>query len=642
MKKYLNLMSCKTKLKCIGVLLLTMLSSVLASIWPVHLGNIYTDISNNEITSVHQCLSTVLMFGLIYLAAESITIFRRVLLDCVIASHESEVRENTIEKLLKMPISYYGGGKLSGERTAQLNQGVAGLSQLIKICCNDIFATVLTAICTLFQVATNAPFTIAAIMMGYLIITVMVSVLQIRSQNGIREDIVAQKNGLDGQICQSISNLELIRSMDAGEYEIDRLKPSILKISSTEKKHHRYMGTFDCVKQFCKITFQVIILIVSVVMIVKHYMAPGAVITVCLLFQQLIKPIDEVYRFMDETASSVVKARVLDNIAKADIDTAFKIKSGKKEAVKGEIILKDTIIMDPSGKEIVKYDNLTIPCNSVVAVIGDSGCGKSSLMKCLTRYFVHGSHSTISILGSNIDTYSQKELIDTLLYVPQKGFFFADTIRENLMYGLSDKVSDKELIVALRSVCLYDSLVATVLDKNFVAADGIDKMVLDYAIGEGGTGLSGGEGQRLSLARVFLRRPKAFVFDESTTGLDGNTAEKVLFNIEEYAKNIGAGIIYISHDDRVVNRCKYVIKLDNQLKFANKQHKEVGGIYDDRLLVKPVKSAISYMPTAPYELPYEGAKEMLLVDEVDNKEFLTGLFHAMYDELPALKPKKKK
>ncbi|MGI6064685.1 TfoX/Sxy family protein [Blautia sp.] len=68
----------------------------------------------------------------------------------------------------------------------------------------------------------------------------------------------------------------------------------------------------------------------------------------------------------------------------------------------------------------------------------------------------------------------------------------------------------------------------------------------------------------------------------------------------------------------------------------------VGGIYDDRLLVKPVKAAISYMPTAQYELSYEGAKEMLLVDEVDNKEFLTGLFHAMYEELPAPKSKKKK
>lgn len=70
--------------------------------------------------------------------------------------------------------------------------------------------------------------------------------------------------------------------------------------------------------------------------------------------------------------------------------------------------------------------------------------------------------------------------------------------------------------------------------------------------------------------------------------------------------------------------------------------KIVGGIYDDRLLVKPVRSAVSYMPAASYELPYEGAKEMLLVDEVDNKEFLTGLFQAMYADLPEPKPKKQR
>ena len=70
--------------------------------------------------------------------------------------------------------------------------------------------------------------------------------------------------------------------------------------------------------------------------------------------------------------------------------------------------------------------------------------------------------------------------------------------------------------------------------------------------------------------------------------------------------------------------------------------KIVGGIYDDRFLVKPVKSAIAYMPNAKYELPYDGAKEMLLVDDVDNKEYLTGLFNSMYKELPAIKTKKKK
>jgi len=69
--------------------------------------------------------------------------------------------------------------------------------------------------------------------------------------------------------------------------------------------------------------------------------------------------------------------------------------------------------------------------------------------------------------------------------------------------------------------------------------------------------------------------------------------------------------------------------------------KVVGGIYDDRFLVKPTKSAVAMMPNADMELPYEGAKEMLLVDDVDNKEFLRELLEAMYEDLPAAKKRKK-
>ncbi len=68
--------------------------------------------------------------------------------------------------------------------------------------------------------------------------------------------------------------------------------------------------------------------------------------------------------------------------------------------------------------------------------------------------------------------------------------------------------------------------------------------------------------------------------------------------------------------------------------------KIVGGIYDNRFLVKPINSAIALMPNAAYELPYEGAKKMLLVDDIDNREFLVRLFNAMYDELPESKKKK--
>ena len=72
------------------------------------------------------------------------------------------------------------------------------------------------------------------------------------------------------------------------------------------------------------------------------------------------------------------------------------------------------------------------------------------------------------------------------------------------------------------------------------------------------------------------------------------------------------------------------------------REKIVGGIYDDRLLVKPVKSAIEYIKDPTYELPYDGAKEMLLVENIDDKKYLAGLFNAMYSELPAPKAKKEK
>ena len=71
------------------------------------------------------------------------------------------------------------------------------------------------------------------------------------------------------------------------------------------------------------------------------------------------------------------------------------------------------------------------------------------------------------------------------------------------------------------------------------------------------------------------------------------------------------------------------------------REKIVGGIYDDRLLVKPIKSAIEYIKNPTYELPYDGAKEMLLVEDIDDKKYLAGLFNAMYDELPEPKVKKK-
>lgn len=559
MKKYLTIMSRKTKVKCAGVIFLAFISSILASVWPVRLGELYTNISNGTIGSIAQGALAVITFGIIYLAAECITIIRRVVLDCIIATHEAEVRDFSIEKLLKMPVSYYSGC-LSGEKTAQLNQGVAGFSQLIKIMCNDVFATVLTAVCTFVQVFLNAPGIMAGIMLLYLMLTVTISVFQIRSQNGIRESIVGQKNALDGQICQSISNLELIRGMNAEGYEKKRLRPGILNISYTEKKHHRYMGVFDCIKQLCKILFQMALLTASILLISDDKMSAGSVITVCLLFQQLVRPIDEVYRFMDETASSVIKAKALLEVAASESDEIFNILPAEEAVCGNEIRVEDVVVMNPEkDKFLAWYENIVIPGGRKIALQGANGCGKTSLVRCLNRYYPH-TRGNVILFGRNQSSYAQKELTDMLYYTPQCSFFIAGTVRENLMYGIEREVRDEELIAALRSVHLTGSgHKDTVICKE-------PREALDFMIGEKAEELSGGMKQRLSLARAFLRKPKLYVFDEITANLDKEATDYVLSNIEEHAQKIGAGIVYISHDQKVVDRCDKVIELKNRLR----------------------------------------------------------------------------
>lgn len=305
MNKDLKLVTSKVKLKCLVIMVLAIVSLVIASVWLVRLGELYTAISGGGINTIAHGVVVILSLALIYLADRCITILRSVLLDCVIATHEADVRETSVEKLLKMPVSYYVGC-LSREKTSQLNQGVAGLSQCIKHCSNDIYAIVLTAVCVLIQVIFNASVIMAGIMFMYLAVTILISASQICSQNGIREKIIKQKNDLNSQICRSISNLELIRSMDAEDYKRVRFQHAICKVSATRKKHHRYMGAFEFIKQNYKIIFQIIILMASIVLVADGKMSAGAVVSVCMLFQQMIKPTDGVYRFMDETTSSVV------------------------------------------------------------------------------------------------------------------------------------------------------------------------------------------------------------------------------------------------------------------------------------------------------------------------------------------------
>lgn len=557
MRKFFKIMSGKTKFKCFGVMILALISSLLSSIWPVRLGGLYTNISNGNICSVSDGIMAITIFGAYYFAAEIISIIRRVIIDCIIASNEAALRNNSIDKLLKVPVSYYSGC-LNGEKTAQLNQGVAGYSQLLKITCNDIAATVLTAVCTFAQVMINAPSISAGIMAVYLVITVSISVLQIKSQNGIRENIIGQKTHLDGVICQTISNIEYIRIRNAEQAERRRLNPILKKICKTEQKHHIYMGSFDCLKHFFKVFFQLVLIIVSVVLISRHQMNAGTAITVCLLFQQLTKPVDDVYRFMDETASAVIKAKSLIDILQRENDEIFNIKSTGTCFDNDGIEISNVVVTDPEGRtDLVSFDKITLPAGKIIGLKGANGCGKTSLIRGMMRFYPL-RRGSIKLFGKDLSNYSQEELSKTVYSSPQMSFFVAGSVRDNLKYGLNREVCDSELVDALLKV----HLAGTNHGETVIDVDPLN--ALDYKISESANELSGGMKQRLSLARAFLNSPKVFIFDEITANLDEASTNNVLESVKKYAKDLGATVVMISHDPKVIEYCDFVINIVNK------------------------------------------------------------------------------
>ena len=521
-------MSRRTKTGCIAVLLMTFAGSALAARWPVMLGNICAEISASSASQ-----EMLYVFAAVCISAAGINIFRRVFLDFIIASHEAETRGTAVEVLLKMPVANISDCP-SGEKTSQINQGIAGYSQLIKLLCGDASGVVLTAAFTLREVWRSSSGTMAGFMCMYLFVAVCLSYLQIRSQNGIREDIQRQKNALDGQTVQSINNLELIRSLNAEAFERRRLAPAIDRASSAEKKHHCFMGMFDFFKQAAAYLF----LAGMLGLCMSGRISGTDAAAVSILFLQMLKPIDEVYRFMDEGSASVIKARGLLQILAGEPDPVFSIETHGTDSLKHgipEILFEDVRINN------LRYRGLRIPCGGKTALCGPTGCGKSTVIRGIMRYFGHCGR--IFVFGAELGTVSQHELAGLVYYTPKDDLFFAGTVRENLTYGLDREVTELEALGALSRACLLE--------------DGI----LERVIGEKGSGLSSGQRQRLALARAFLRTPKLYIFDESTANLDELTAERVLGNIEAHAASIGAGIIYISRDSNVVRRCSEVVEL---------------------------------------------------------------------------------
>ncbi len=234
---------------------------------------------------------------------------------------------------------------------------------------------------------------------------------------------------------------------------------------------------------------------------------------------------------------------------------------------KDKIVLRDASFAYDKSNRFIEKINFEIPKNKTISLVGKSGSGKSTIAKLLIRLY-DLDQGEILIDGLNIKQIKIEDLHQLVGYVPQDSFLFNTTIRENILFG-NPNATQKELEAVCKMANIYDFIVS--LEKKF-----------ETVVGEKGIKISGGEKQRISLARTLIKNPRIVIFDEATSNLDSESENIIQNAIQKLSHKMT--IIIIDHRLTTVVKSDNIIVLENGSILESGTHLELlkkGGLYSD-------------------------------------------------------------
>ena len=562
LKKIYKLLDTKQKLRFILIIIIMIVSAALAQMTPKAIGWLTDDILTKNEISFNKVIPFLVFILIVNVANEVIKIFRRVLVEDTATRTEKKARGMVIKSLLMAPLSYFRKN-MTGNIHGRLNRCLDGTIKLEKLLFMDFAPAIFNAIAAIITIFLTLPITLAMPMLLVIPIGVFIVLKQIKSQKGIRVELLESKSGMDGTIVELINGIEVIRICDSLDFETKRFDDKGEFLRAKEMKHHKAMAMYDCLKFINQAVFTVLVIGISTYLATKNIISVGAVLTAYLCFNQLLRPLEELHRIFDEVSECTVLATDFFKMVEIENDFSYlPIKTKSENKTTNEIINMENITFYYSENEdkiILDNFNIDIEKGMYLGIAGPSGCGKSSLIKSICK--LEKAEGTIIVDDKNIDNLTRKDLSKLIALVPQSPFLIAGTIFENITYGVDREVSIDEVEEAAKRAYIYDYI------------NGLpDKF--DSLVSEGGNNLSGGQRQRIAIARIFLRKPKILILDEATSALDNTSEKYIQAEIEKMKQENNTTIIAIAHRLTTLKNCDRIIVL-------NKGKIEEDGKFDD-------------------------------------------------------------
>ncbi len=454
--------------------------------------------------------------------------FQEYVLRLVVQKFGKAVFDDGLKQTLRLSYQEFEEQR-SGETLSILQKTRRDTENFLTQFINIVFSTLVGLAFLIYYAITKHWALIPVFLIGVLLLGGLTGLLSKKIKT-VQRKIFRQNAIMSGNITESLRNIELVKSLGLTYPEIKRLKTFTQSIFDLEMIKVKKVRTLTFLQGITLNFLKQSILFILLWLIFRKVLTPGELISMQFIMNYIFVPLQDLGTIILAYREAEASLNNFDLLMKKPVEMRPEepIELGEVETLEFKnVVFKHKTATDNSIDDI----SFTTKTGQSIAFVGPSGSGKSTLVKLLVGLYSPAS-GNIYFDDVSVKDIRYNKIRRQIGFVTQDTQLFAGTVRQNLQF-IKASATEEEMLLALKKSASYNLL---------NSAKG-----LDTVLGEGGTKLSGGEKQRLSIARALLRNPRILIFDEATASLDSITEESINDTINLIAREKQQMVISIAH-----------------------------------------------------------------------------------------------